>query len=77
MRTTIDLDEDLLRLAKHLAAEQGESLGRVLSALVRRGLEVPSTKTKARAGVIPTLLRKPGAQPVTGQMVKDLLEREP
>ncbi len=76
MRTTIDLDEDLLRLAKHLASEQGESLGRVLSALVRRGLEAPS-KTKARAGVIPTLPRKPGAQPVTGQMVKDLLEREP
>jgi len=75
MRTTIDLDEDVLRLAKHLAQEREQSLGRVVSDLVRQGLQ-PSPKVAARRGAIPTLPRKSGAQPVTAQAVKDLLETE-
>jgi hypothetical protein len=38
MRTTVDLDEDILRTAEDLARETGQSLGRVLSDLVGRGL---------------------------------------
>ena len=75
MRTTVDLDEDILQVAKHLAQERDESLGRVLSGLVRQGLQ-PAHKTAIRQGVIPTLPRKPGAKPVTAQMVKELLEAE-
>ena len=75
MRTTLDLDEDILRLAKHLAQERDESLGRVLSNLARQGLKPPEKATARRSG-IPTLARKPGAQPVTSQIVKELLETE-
>jgi hypothetical protein len=73
VRTTVDLDEDVLRVAKHLAQEQEQSLGRVLSGLIRRGLQ-PGSKVVARPGAIPILPRRPGAQPVTAQIVKELLE---
>jgi len=75
MRTTVDLDEDVLRVAKHLAQEREQSLGRVLSDLVRSGLQ-PKGKVSVRRGAIPILSRKPGAQPVTTQAVKELLERD-
>lgn len=75
MRTTVDLDEDILRVAKHLAHERAQSLGRVLSELARQGLQ-PAPRPKGRAGVIPTLPRKPNARPVTMQEVKDLEEAE-
>jgi hypothetical protein len=75
MRTTVDLDEDILRVAKHLAQEQDQSLGRVLSELARRGLQ-PSGKARAGYGGIPVLARKPNARPVTSQDVKGLLEQE-
>ena len=74
MRTTVDLDEDILRVAKHLAREREESLGRVLSSLIRQALQ--PAKVAARTGVIPTLPRKHGAKPVTAQTVKELLEAD-
>lgn len=75
VRTTIDLDEDILRAAKDLAHERSQSLGRVLSDLARKGLQPPKQSLPSRNG-IPLLTRKPGAKPVTSQMVKDLLEFE-
>jgi hypothetical protein len=73
MRTTVDLDEDILRTAKELARESEQSLGRVLSDLARRGLNPPIRKFKTRNGV-PLLMPKPGARPVTSEQVKELLE---
>jgi hypothetical protein len=75
MRTTVDLDEDVLRVAKHLAHEREQSLGRVLSDLVKRGLQ-PGGEIAVRKGVVPVLPRKPGARPVTSQHVRELLEAE-
>jgi hypothetical protein len=75
MRTTIDLDEDVLGVVKDLARERHEPLGRVLSDLARKGLQ-PATSVTSRRGAIPTLARKPGARPVTSQAVRDLLESE-
>ena len=75
MRTTVDLDEDILRVAKHLAQERAQSLGRVLSDLARQGLQ-PAPRPKLRPSVIPTLARLPNARPVTLQEVKDLAESE-
>jgi hypothetical protein len=73
MRTTVDLDEDILRVAKDIARDRDESLGRVLSDLVRRGLKPPAQKFKFRNGV-PLLMPKPGARPITSEHVKELLE---
>jgi hypothetical protein len=75
MRTTLDLDEEILRVAKDLAREREETLGRVVSDLVRLGLR-PAERVSSRRGTIPTLPRKPGARPVTAQAVKELLESE-
>jgi hypothetical protein len=75
MRTTVDLDEEVLRVAKDLARESEQSLGRVLSDLVRKGLTPPPQKFKFRNGValLPT---KPGSPPITSELVKELLERD-
>jgi hypothetical protein len=73
MRTTVDLDEDILRTAKQLARENEQSLGRVLSDLVRKGLTPPPQKFKFRNGVA-LLPSKPGAKPITPELVKELRE---
>jgi hypothetical protein len=39
MRTTITLDDDVLELARRRSRLRGESLGRTLSDLIRRGLQ--------------------------------------
>ncbi len=75
MRTTIDLDDDVLRMARDLAQERAESLGRVLSDLARQGLQL-MPNPKGRIRVIPALPHKPGARPVTMQDVRDLEEAE-
>ncbi|MFT4257414.1 MAG: hypothetical protein QM599_10715 [Pseudoxanthomonas sp.] len=41
MRTTIDLPEDLHRIATSLARHEKRSLGQIVAELMRRGLEVP------------------------------------
>jgi hypothetical protein len=75
MRTTVDLDEDILRTAKELAREKEQSLGRVLSDLARRGLQPPVPKYKTRNG-IPLLMPEPGDPPITSELVRELLERD-
>jgi hypothetical protein len=77
MRTTVDLDEDVLRVAKDLAHERAQSLGRVLSDLARSGLqprETATLKVPGKSHGVPVLPRIPGAKPVTSRIVKDLLE---
>ena len=75
VRTTVDIDDDILRAAKDLAEERSQSLGRILSELARKGLQPSAQPLDVRNGV-PLLPRKRGARPVTSQMVKDLLESE-
>jgi hypothetical protein len=43
MRTTLTIDDDILRAAKTLAAQKGVSVGSVISSLARRGLEPKSS----------------------------------
>ena len=40
MRTTVNIDEDILRLARQISSETGAPLGTVLSDLARKGLTV-------------------------------------
>jgi hypothetical protein len=73
MRTTLDLDEDILRAAKDLARERNQTLGKTLSELARHGLR-PAARPQSRLRGLPVLPPKPGAKPVTSEMVKALLE---
>ncbi len=68
MRTTLDIDDDLLRAAKSLARAQGKSLGRVLSGLARRGLE-PRKGAAARRG-FPVFTVSREAPPLTLEIVR-------
>jgi hypothetical protein len=74
MRTTIDLDEDVLRTAKALAAARKVTLSRVISDLAKKGMEPEPIQYTYRNG-FPVFPKRPGAQPVTSEHVKELLER--
>jgi hypothetical protein len=51
MRTTLELDDDLVTTAKHLARQQGVTLGMVISTLARKALST-ETPPKVRNGVL-------------------------
>ena len=58
MRTTLDIEDDVLQAAKELARREGSTAGQVLSALARRGLALPGTARKNRPalrGGVPVL----------------------
>jgi hypothetical protein len=63
MRTTLDLDLDVLQAAKEIAETRGMSAGQVVSELVRKALASPTAAT-VRHGV-PLLALKAGASPLT------------
>jgi hypothetical protein len=70
VRTTLELDDDLVALAKELARQQGATLGEVISALARESL-VSRTPQKARNG-IPLFTPKPGSPRPDLNKVNDL-----
>jgi hypothetical protein len=70
MRTTLDIDEDVLIAAKKLAQQRGMPAGKVLSDLARKGLRRPGTP-RVRNGV-PLFPTAPGAAVVTLELVNRL-----
>jgi Arc/MetJ family transcription regulator len=72
MRTTLDLDDDVLAAARSIAAARKQTMGKVVSDLVRQSL---STRLKkARTGV-PQLPRRPGVI-VTNELIDKLRAEE-
>lgn len=61
MRTTLDLDDDVLQAAKEIAASRRTTAGKVLSELARRALQ-PRRAPRVRNGV-PLLPRRPAGSP--------------
>ena len=74
MRTTLDLDADVLQAVKEIGALRGRTAGQVLSELARKALEAKRTY-RVRNGV-PVLPRRPGAPILTGERVNQLLDEE-
>jgi hypothetical protein len=76
MRTTLDIDEDVLQAAKELAAKHKSTAGKILSELARKSLE-PSQRdvTRYRHGV-PLLPPRPGERQVTMAIVNSLRDEE-
>jgi len=72
MRTTLNLDPDVLRAARHLAREGGRSLGEMISELARRGLH-PSGEV-AYEGDFPVFRVSEDAPALTPEMVDEALE---
>ena len=50
MRTTLELDDDLLQAARQLAAQRGMTMGQVISELARQAL-APKGAPRVRNGV--------------------------
>jgi len=77
MRTTLDIEDDVLQAAKELAEREGSTAGRVISALARHGLLAPGNRTKpsrpTRGGV--PLLPSRG-EVVTMDHLRELAEQE-
>ena len=72
MRTTLTIDDDVLRAARSLAREHGKSLGEVVSDLARKGLAPPGKS--AYRGDFPVFVVREGAAPITPEMVEEGLE---
>jgi hypothetical protein len=68
MRTTLNLDEDVLAAARALADAEGRPLGQVVSDLVRQGLEPREARLDDEDG-FPVFNVAEGAPPITGEMV--------
>lgn len=81
MRTTLEIDDDVLQAARELAAKDGTSLGAIVSRLARNGLRSgpgnpvssPTRRSRTRNG-IPTLPRR--GDVITLQHVLKLGEAE-
>lgn len=76
MRTTLDIDDDVLAAAKEIARSQGVSVGAVVSGLLRQALAgsgAPAGRSKGVAGFRPFPSR---GRVVTGQQVDTLRDTE-
>jgi hypothetical protein len=74
MRTTLDIDDDVLQAAKEMAAVRGRTAGQMLSELARQSLK-PVRSVRVRNGV-PLLPHRPGAPPMTMEMVNALRDAD-
>jgi hypothetical protein len=73
VRTTLSLDEDVLSVARAVAAAEGVSLGEVVSRLARQGMT--NTARVAEAD-LPFFKVPADAPPITSEMVRRALDEE-
>lgn len=90
MRTTLDIDEDVLLAAKERARFERATLGQVISALARQTLMAPSPPAARRSrGAVESqalarlqalgfspLPKRPGGKIVTNEMVNRIRDEE-
>ena len=75
MRTTLDIDDDVMQASKEIARLKNQGIGRALSDLARRGLTPEVCAVELRDG-IPIWTHAPGAITITSDMVRNLLDDE-
>lgn len=73
MRTTLDIDDDVVVAARELAAGERRSLGAVISELARRGLTPARVEA---AGGLPVVRVPPGTPPITPETVRRALDED-
>ena len=77
MRTTLNLDEDALLMAKQVAAREQLSRGEAVSRLIRQGCRVGVAATVSEAPLRGRFAILPERDEViTSEHVRDLLDRE-
>ena len=75
MRTTVDIEDDVLLAAKEIARQRGKTLGRVLSDLARQSLTRKSPTSKIHG--LPQFQIQPDAGVVTTELVNQLRDELP
>jgi hypothetical protein len=75
MRTTLDIDEDVLQAARELAAARQTTIGKALSEMARQSLSPREGGSAVRNGV-PLLPPRPGEALVTMEHVNRLRDDE-
>jgi len=73
VRTTLDIDDDVVAAARELAAAERRSLGSVISELARRGLTPAQVEADGR---LPVIRVPAGTPPITPQMVRRALDED-
>ncbi len=68
MRTTLDIDDRVLAVARTLSAETGLSLGAAVSELARRGL-----RYRVVDDGLPSFVVSPDTPPMTPDIVREAL----
>jgi hypothetical protein len=74
VRTTLDIDDDVLAAAKELASGQKTTAGKVISDLVRKALTTPLRSKVIYRNGLPVLPKRGGV--VTRELVERLAEEE-
>jgi hypothetical protein len=75
MRTTVDIDDDVLLAVRQIAGQRGVSIGTVLSELIRQALSRRDAAT-TRNGV-PLFAVRRGAGIATLELVNELQDEAP
>ena len=77
MRTTLNIDDDVLDCVKAVATRDRKPVGEVVSAMLRRAIEPAGAAAPRTRNGIPLFPVAPNARPVTPEIVRTLLEEEP
>ncbi len=72
MRTTLNIDDDILQVARSLAEARKISVGQALSDLARKGLR--SSRPSVSEEGIPVFSVQPNDPPVTPEMIRKAME---
>lgn len=75
MRTTLDIDDEILHTVKEIAQQRKTTAGNVVSSLLRESLQPKSFELQYRNGV-PVLPRRPNGPTVTAVLVERLASEE-
>jgi hypothetical protein len=75
VRTTLDIEDEILLTVKQIAHQRKTSAGSVVSSLLRESLQPKSFAIEYRDGV-PMLPRRPNAPIVTSELVNRLLNED-
>jgi hypothetical protein len=74
MRTTLEIDDDILVYVKATARARGTSTGKVISDIVRSSLTAPASYDLVNG--IPVFPKKPDGMVVTLEFVNELRDEE-
>jgi hypothetical protein len=75
VRTTLDIDDEILLTVKEIAQQQKTTAGNVVSRLLRESLQPRSFELEYRNG-IPLLPRRPHGPVVTAELVNRLRDED-